>query len=610
MSTPLWRYFLSLCALFALFIAIGDAFDANRFGNIGVLYRPLSEREGIVTAVSPGSQAAEAGVRVGDRISAEWLRRGYVLGVNRFGSFRAGDRTSFDDAGLQRTVTVTATRIPLIFTPARVTLHILRILGLLIGLLLCWMLPADRAARVLAAFFLLVNITQFGNTGSFAFGRTFSDYLTEISTQTMLLTLVVFACWFPDRYPRDLRTRIASIATVYTTLMLACGVLAVSYVHFGYVPHIPGEAFQWMSNYFSPSLLGVLIIAALAIDFRTATQLNRLRLEWLAVGMAVEIYSFLAVTTFPSIFQTFGNSFNVAGLILQNVGMLLGTLCIAYAFLRYRVLDIMFAINRAVAFAFISSVVVALFIVVEDVLRRYVEAQSRVTSAAITVALALIIGFSLRAVHGYVDRLTDRVIFRARHRGVEALRKFARRAAFFNSEKDLLDETVRALIVHAGAQSAALYFADDAGNYASGQHCTSQHDPVVVALKDTRGPLVVEEASSTISAELVLPMLVRGELLGFAACAKRQTRETYTPIEIEAMNYALEHVAVQVDAIRTTRLQSQFKEVQDLVKAYRLGADPLRVLGRIEEVSGLTERRPGLHDDAGAAAILRAGIKT
>jgi hypothetical protein len=93
-----------------------------------------------------------------------------------------------------------------------------------------------------------------------------------------------------------------------------------------------------------------------------------------------------------------------------------------------------------------------------------------------------------------------------------------------------------------------------------------------------------------LSAELVLPMLVRSELIGFAACAKRRMRETYTPVEVDAMNYALEHVAAQVDAIRTTRLQAQFTEVQDLVKAYRLGADPLRILARIEEISGTPDR--------------------
>jgi hypothetical protein len=334
----------------------------------------------------------------------------------------------------------------------------------------------------------------------------------------------------------------------------------------------------------------VLLILAITLDFRKATQLDRLRLEWLTLGMALEIYAFLAVTTFPSLFQTFGGGFNVVGLILTDISSIGGTVCIAYAFLRYRVLDITFAINRAVAFAAVSTALVALFMVIEDVLRKYVETQSRVTSATITVVVALIIGLSLRAIHGYVDRLADRVIFRSRHQGVDALRKFARRASFFSDEKELLEQTVRALILHAEAQAATVYFTDDECDYVSGAQRISRHDPVVVALKDTRAPVIVDTTTSMLSAELVLPMLVRSELIGFAACAKRRMRETYTPVEVDAMNYALEHVAAQVDAIRTTRLQAQFTEVQDLVKAYRLGADPLRILARIEEISGTPDR--------------------
>jgi hypothetical protein len=173
---------------------------------------------------------------------------------------------------------------------------------------------------------------------------------------------------------------------------------------------------------------------------------------------------------------------------------------------------------------------------------------------------------------------------------VDALRQFARRASFFDEESALLEQTVRELVVHAGAQSASVYFADDKGDYAAREQRISQYDPIVVALKDTRAPVLLHNTTSTLVAEIVLPMLVRGELMGFAACAKRRMRETYTPTEIDAMNYAVEHVAVQVDAIRMIRLQARFKELQDLVKAYRLGADPSRVLERIEEISGTADR--------------------
>jgi hypothetical protein len=85
-------------------------------------------------------------------------------------------------------------------------------------------------------------------------------------------------------------------------------------------------------------------------------------------------------------------------------------------------------------------------------------------------------------------------------------------------------------------------------------------------------------------------MFARGELTGFLACGKRRVRETYTPDEIEAINYAIERVGVQLDAIRGARMQRQLREIRQLVSAYELyGADGARVLAQISRVSGAKE---------------------
>jgi hypothetical protein len=111
----------------------------------------------------------------------------------------------------------------------------------------------------------------------------------------------------------------------------------------------------------------------------------------------------------------------------------------------------------------------------------------------------------------------------------------------------------------------------------------------VLGLKDDRRPQSIP-ANSRADGELAFPMCVRGELMGFVCCGKRRVRETYAPDEVEAINYALEHVGVQLDAIRTARLQTQIRVIQGMVSAYHmLGADPERVLARITDVSGVRQ---------------------
>lgn len=597
MTAAVWRYLLSAIAFFALFIAVGDAFDANRFGDIGILLEPQSDRTAVVTAVSPSSHAATAGVRLGDHISADWIRRTSVLGRNRFGGIRAGEILTFRDERLQRNVTVVATRVPLIFSASRIIAHVLRIVGLLLALILFWNFSADRAARALGGFLLLYNVQGWGNTGSFGFGTHFSFYVSEIAAQLMLLMLVLFACWFPQRHPADLRKSISIVATAFAAFMVAFATLAVTYSLTVHSVRIPGEAFRPISDYFAPAFLGLLLVAAVAIDFRTASALDRLRLEWLTLGMALTGYSYLSITLFPSLFYTFGGGFNVAGLVLSDVGETLGTLCILYGFLRFRVLDLTFAISQATIYALLSSAIVAAFILVEYLVGKYVETHSHVTGAIITLAFALALGIGLRALHRNVDRFADRIIFRSRYRAEEALRSFGRRASFFTNEKGLQDTTVAALTEYARAQSAAMYLSDTDGDYTLSACCPdnaaariSHEDPVVLALKDDRRPQLIP-VNSRVDGELAFPLFVRGELMGFVSCGKRLVRETYAPDEVEAMNYALEHVGVQLDAIRTSRLQTQIHEIQQIVSAYHmLGADPARVLAQITDVSGVKER--------------------
>ncbi len=207
----------------------------------------------------------------------------------------------------------------------------------------------------------------------------------------------------------------------------------------------------------------------------------------------------------------------------------------------------------------------------------------------------------MRTLHRHVGGFADRLIFRARYEAEEALRSFGRRAAFITDEVTLQERTVRALTDYARAQHAALYLARSDGDFALGaswpENSAVSHvsgdDSTVLALKDTRTPQYVPDGKSSVVAELVFPMLARGELIGFAACGKRRVRETYTPDETEAMSYALEHVAIQLDVILMQRLQVQIREVQELCRAYALlGAEAPRVLERIAAISGISDGMP------------------
>lgn len=592
MSTTVWRYSLSLLAAFTIFIAVGDSLDRNRFGNNGIVYRAISSKTAVVSEVQRGSDAEQAGVRAGDRIVADWVRVEWNLGAGSGEGLRAGQSLRFYDARLGRSVQVAMTTLPTIFTPSRIVAHIMRIAGLVFALVLFWRLPADRASRALGSFLLTYNFQAFGNTGSFVMPVIIGSVTGSFCTGLAWVALALFACWFPDRYPGGLR-RALSIAAVAIGALMAFLRLWLSLAAFANMTApLNGSAFLMLQTYVEPALFGAIIAIALVADFRRASALDRRRLEWLTVGMTLQISGSVGLNFFP-IFFSYGGSYTTLGLIISDVTNTGGAVCLLYGFLRYRVLDLTFAVNRAAVFGVLSAAIVALFVVVEYVVGRYVETQSHLTGAAITLGFAVAIGLSLRAIHRYVDRFADKVVFRGRYLADEALRAFGRRASFVNDESTLRERTVHALTDHARAQYAALYEVMSGGDFAltasyksDAVQRVSSTDPTILALKDRRTPIYIEGRTSGVRGELVFPLFIRGELTGFATCGPRNRSESYAPDDLATIEYALEHVAVQLDALRTARLERKLQAVEQLVHAQRLlGADPARVLARIAEIS-------------------------
>src|SRR5690348_17108962 len=81
MSSALWRYLLTLAAIFALFIAFVDLFARDRFPDAGFTYTTVGERQAIVNEVFTGSAAASGGVKAGDRLDAAWFRFEHATGT-------------------------------------------------------------------------------------------------------------------------------------------------------------------------------------------------------------------------------------------------------------------------------------------------------------------------------------------------------------------------------------------------------------------------------------------------------------------------------------------------------------------------------------------------
>lgn len=228
-----------------------------------------------------------------------------------------------------------------------------------------------------------------------------------------------------------------------------------------------------------------------------------------------------------------------------NFGVFLAPLGMTYALLNRRVLDIGFALNRVAIFSGVSIVVVGAFMLFEWAVGSWLQRQSHTTSLVVGAMVALVLGFSIRFVHDRVEHVLDRVFFRKRHEDEEAIRRFAREAAFVTDPVALLDRAVDVLERHADASFARFALRNGDGKYAD----VSENDPAIVSLRTWNRKLDLHRVESQFKGEFAYPIISRGRLIGALLLGPKRSQETYAPDESAAIEDLAHHVGGALDVL-------------------------------------------------------------
>ncbi|HZY99424.1 MAG TPA: hypothetical protein VFE36_07610 [Candidatus Baltobacteraceae bacterium] len=296
---------------------------------------------------------------------------------------------------------------------------------------------------------------------------------------------------------------------------------------YGAVPYVLAAACGW---------------AALA----SARGEERSRIAWiiapLMVFYAAEAMVYVVPALLPS--EQHGSAL-VAAYGFANFGAVLAPLGMTYALFNRRVLDIGFALNRVAIFSGVSIVLVGTFMLFEWALGSWLQQASHTTSLIVGAVVALLLGFSIRFVHDRVEHVLDRVFFRKRHDDEEAIRRFAREAAFVTDPLVLSERAIDVLERHADATFARLALSDGNGTYAG----VSENDPVIVSLRTWHRRLDLHGVNTQFEGEFAYPMVSRGRLVGALLLGPKRSHESYAPDESDAIEDLAHHVGGVLDVL-------------------------------------------------------------
>jgi hypothetical protein len=477
------------------------------------------------------------------------------------GTFRDGETVRLQVAhqGTVRNVEVKAARIDRLSTPVQNALDFgLDILVLLLGLMIALRRRRDLGALVLACVFFLAAaglVPQALPAGRLAGAM---DLWETISVAVVLPILAYFTLVFEGGYQSRARVPILR-AIVSVGAAAGASALAMAPYFLGRVWLAPD--FLLLAARIAAEFLGVVLcVLAFTDTWRHVEAERRERLRWLFVGFGFGLLNFCMFVVFGATGITAATA--VGAGVVSDALVATAMLILAYAILRHRVIDVGFAVNRALVFAAFTGLLLVSFGIVEWLVEHFVRFASHERSMLLdgTIAVALYLVFH-RARH-WIERLVERVFFNSWHLKQAALQRFMDIAPNFSHPDALIDALLAAVDAYAGSCGSGLYWRNEAGCFVQDR---STLEPLpreldadvreIVELRTFRVPVRLSDEQGLAPAALAFPMTRRSELVGFLVVGRKTDRQVYRVDEIANLARTAQQVGADLYTLRLEQLQ-------------------------------------------------------
>jgi hypothetical protein len=301
----------------------------------------------------------------------------------------------------------------------------------------------------------------------------------------------------------------------------------------------------------------VIAICAPWVAWRRSTGDMKQRVAWIGVCLGGTYLTIALTGILEDIYPNAGElirDFSVSITFLTSCGL-------GYAMLRHRIFDFGFAINRALVYAIISTILLLTFGVTEWGFDKLLHFRNREDSAILDAVVALAIIFSFHRIEHWASRRVNQTFFRQWHQAAERLRTFMDRATHISTEEALEAKFIQALDEFKRASGAAIYtVAADSdfhlrrGTFVRAPAVIGADDDMAIEMRRTRG--VVDGFGQHIAAGgLAFPAIVRGKVSGIVLLGPKSGGEIYRPDEIELLMGSVHQFGLDLESLRVGELE-------------------------------------------------------
>ena len=543
------------------------AFLHAGWSGLSVTPPPASE----ITNVAAGSAAARFGIVPRDRLNLAHMpvaSRYYQLGTLPL----AGTPLTMAvvHRGAERTVRFAAQHFPSDpISPWKRA--IAAVLLLLSGILL--LLRPQRATWAFMAYAVITTVSLCNQylpypaaLGVFAIQR--------LSSPLAVVALLYFAIWFLHGEERPWHKPLANSVLTLGLAYSAVNLLAVFTLLDLRPLRLPGALPKLWEVGLSMITLLVLIEA-----YVTGRRVARQKIAWVVSALAFALIFYDIVPNFFDISFTADKTLVFFLLYaLWSISPLLVAGALLYAMTQYRVVNVRFALSRALVYGLTTGLIVGIFAFVEWASGRMFEGTNVAAYAGLFAAI--LIGFAANSLHRRVDHLVDSTFFRRQYLAADRLRHVAASLLHTDAEptivKFLVQEPARVLDL----ASSALFLAagDDASLTRTGSLGWSEShlrsieriDEIIPQLRAGTAPLVLEDLHwhssdlpDGVAAPLVaIPLKARGDLFGVVFYGAHTDGSALNSEERELLALLALNAASAYDHIEATRARAEIADLR------------------------------------------------
>ncbi len=515
-----------------------------------------------VLSVEPGFPAQRAGIRPGMRIDLSGLpviKRAAVVGG--YVAAPGEDLTVKIDR-----VPVTLRSVPEKTAPGYIITRELAFLApLLIGIFLVLLRPSP----ITWGFFLFSLAAGGIPPTSVFYSRIVTNWNWNVAVgdvQSLLgatlpkMGLVLFAFSLAGR-PLSIWARVAIAATAVLGVMETLPTVLY--------PDLAGSGWPTLN------VAGDLFAAALALGglfyaySHVAIRLRQ-RLHWIAAGFVFWIVIDVTDKLLWPAYEPYWVHTAV------DAAQVIFPLTVAYAILRERVVDINFVVSRTVAYGLMTTLIVAIFALIDLFLSRTMESRF---SLPVDIVVALVLGFFFHGTRKRIDAGVDRVIFRKRHIAEMRLEKVAKAVVHVEEPAAIAAYLTRLPMEVLDLTGAALYLRRSGGF--SLELCTgwkeepaavmTTSDPLVAFISAELGcvrvndvPAIQGPADRHDAAVLAIPLVFRRELAGFVLYGAHEDGADLDADEQRALVPLVNSAAMTYDHLEAQALREENRTLRTL----------------------------------------------